>query len=69
MSKVPTLDYPVLVPDLQISFYHRLKQVEGCLLGEALRSAVERTEIHIGLTQLRSECRVDERDRHAQHVG
>jgi ribokinase len=39
------------------------------LSDDILRQVDLLTPNQIGLTQLRSECRVDERDRHAQHVG
>jgi hypothetical protein len=40
-----SLAFPVLEPDLQISFYHRLRQVESQLLHEALRKTVKQMRI------------------------
>lgn len=45
-------DFQVLIPDLQIAFYHRLRDIEDRYLGEALRSTVMRLDISVLDTEL-----------------
>jgi hypothetical protein len=40
-------DFTVLIPDLQIAFYHRFREIENRFLGEALRNTVIRLDISI----------------------
>jgi hypothetical protein len=35
----------ILIPDLQIAFYHRLREIEDRYLGEALRNTVSNLDI------------------------
>ncbi len=48
-------EFAVLIPDLQLAFYHRFREIEGRYLGEALKTTVGRSEIaaiDIELTEL-----------------
>jgi hypothetical protein len=45
-------DFQVLIPDLQIAFYHRLRDIEDRYLGEALRVTVTRLDISVLDTEL-----------------
>jgi len=40
-------DFTVLLPDLQIAFYHRLRDIENRYLGEALKNTISRLDISI----------------------
>lgn len=40
-----TLDFGVLAPDLQVSFYYKLKEIRSVYLNEALREAVGKASI------------------------
>lgn len=39
------IELPVIIPDLQISFYYRLREIENLYLGEALRNTVRALDI------------------------
>jgi hypothetical protein len=45
-------DFEVLLPDLQIAFYYRLKEIEDRYLGEALRNTVNGLDISVLDTEL-----------------
>jgi len=45
MARKPALQFPVLRPDLQVSFYRRLQELRARYLQEALRKTVESADL------------------------